>query len=129
MSEACLARKRMEERLYTHSGGRRADEWKTINGTHVEVDKHGNIIKGPYNLKRASTKNYSIPKGSTNPKLLKKIGRDNLEFLATQIFINENTKRGLTEAEADYRARSLMSGNTDNQLIKYIVKYGKQYEK
>ena len=50
--------------------------------------------------------------------------REQLENVARTVFIKQNVARGLTLEEADYRARSLMSGNSDAQLRKYIKRNG-----
>ena len=52
------------------------------------------------------------------------MSRSELETVARAIYIKQNMARGLSASEADYRARSLMSGNTNAQLKKYIKKYG-----
>ncbi len=61
--------------------------------------------------------------GKFSAKDLKGMSRKNLETLARAVFINRSKKTGLSQSEADYRARALMSGNSDAQLRKYIVKY------
>ena len=52
------------------------------------------------------------------------MSRSQLETAARAIFIKQNMRMGLSASEADYRARSLMSGNTNAQLRKYIKRYG-----
>lgn len=60
------------------------------------------------------------------PKLTKaaigKLGRADLETLATAIFTNNALKQGLSKAEGIRRAKSLMSGNTTAQLRKYVTR-------
>ena len=70
-------------------------------------------------------KAFSIPK--VTGAQLKSMGRSELEAMATAIYANNAVKSGLSQSEGVYRARSLMSGNTDAQLRKYIAKYGKEY--
>ena len=52
------------------------------------------------------------------------MNRTQLETVAKAVYVKVNTARGLTESEALRRANSLLSGNTDAQLRKYIKKYG-----
>lgn len=68
-------------------------------------------------------KAFSIPK--VTPAQLKKMSRSQLETLASAIYANEAVKSGLSQAEGVRRASSIMDGNTDAQLRKYISKYGK----
>lgn len=66
----------------------------------------------------ANTKtNYSTKEINT-------MNRKQLENVARAIYVKKNTALGLSTSEADYRARSLMSGNTDAQLRKYIKRNG-----
>lgn len=65
---------------------------------------------------------FSIPKVSGSD--LKKMSRKQLETMATAIYANRSMKSGLSKSEGVRRAKSLMSGNTDAQLRKYIKKYG-----
>ena len=58
--------------------------------------------------------------GKYSAKQLKGMGRGDLEKLATAIFANKAMAGGLSKAEGVRRASSLMSGNTDAQLRKYI---------
>lgn len=53
---------------------------------------------------------------------LKMMTRSQLETVARAVFIKQNPR--LSAAEADYRARSMMSGNSDAQLRNYIKKRG-----
>lgn len=55
-------------------------------------------------------------------KEINSMTRSQLETVARAVFIKQNPK--LTAAEADYRARSLLSGNSNSQLKSYIKKYG-----
>ncbi len=55
-------------------------------------------------------------------KELNSMSRSQLEIVARAIYIKQNPR--LSVGEADLRARSLMSGNTDKQLKSYIKKYG-----
>lgn len=55
---------------------------------------------------------------------LNSMSRSQLETVARAVFIKQNIARGLSASEADYRARSLMSGNTTAQLKKYIKRNG-----
>ena len=71
----------------------------------------------------AKEKAFSIPK--VTGAQLKAMSRKQLETLATAIYANQAVKSGLSQAEGVYRANSLMSGNSDAQLRKYIKKYGK----
>lgn len=70
----------------------------------------------------AKEKAFSVPK--VTGAQLKSMSRSQLETLAAAIYANRATKSGLSQAEGLHRARSLMSGNTDTQLRKYIKKYG-----
>lgn len=65
---------------------------------------------------------FSVPK--VTGAQLKKMNRKQLETLATAIYANRATKSGMSQDEGVRRAKSLMSGNTDAQLRKYISKYG-----
>ena len=67
-------------------------------------------------------KAFSIPK--VTGAQLKSMGRKQLETLATAIYANRAANSGISQAEGVRRAASLMSGNTDAQLRKYIKKYG-----
>lgn len=67
-------------------------------------------------------KPFSVPK--VTGAQLKAMSRKQLETMATAIYANRATKSGLSQAEGVRRASSLMSGNTDAQLRKYIKKYG-----
>ena len=67
------------------------------------------------------SKPFAIPK-NISKSVLDKLSRNDIENLATAIFANNATKSGLSQSEGVYRARSLMSGNTTNQLKKYILK-------
>lgn len=62
----------------------------------------------------------SIPK--LNKAVIGKLGRADLETLATAIFTNNALKSGLSKAEGIRRAKSLMSGNTTAQLRKYVTR-------
>lgn len=73
----------------------------------------------------SGNKKFNIPKVTGTQ--LKKMSRKQLETMATAIFANNAAKSGLPQAEGVRRANSLMSGNTDAQLRKYILKYGKEY--
>jgi len=73
----------------------------------------------------AAGKSFSSPKVTS--KQLAKLGRKQLETIATAISANDMMGRGLSQSESVRRATSLMSGNTDAQLRKYISKYGKKY--
>lgn len=70
-------------------------------------------------------KAFSIPKVTGTE--IKSMSRKQLETMATAIYANRAIKSGMSQAEGVYRARSLMSGNTDAQLRKYIAKYGKEF--
>ena len=52
------------------------------------------------------------------------MSRSQLETVATAIFIKKGIASGLSSSEAAYRAKSLMSGNTNAQLKRYINKNG-----
>lgn len=65
---------------------------------------------------------FSIPK--VTGAQLKTMSRKQLETMATAIYANRAVKSGMSQAEGVHRAKSLMSGNTDAQLRKYIKKYG-----
>lgn len=67
---------------------------------------------------------FTIPKGLSR-SVLKTFNRGQLEDLATAIFANEGMTRGLSKSEGITRARSMMSGNSTTQLIKYISKRAK----
>lgn len=60
----------------------------------------------------------TIPK--ITPAQVNKLSRSQLETLAASLYVNEGLKQGLSKSEALYRARSLMPGNSDSQLRKYI---------
>lgn len=70
-----------------------------------------------------SSQPFSVPKIGT--ALLKALSRKDMEAIATAIYANNAMKSGLTKAEGVQRAMSLMSGNTDAQLRKYIAKNAK----
>ena len=55
---------------------------------------------------------------------IKSMSRSQLETAARAIFIKQNVARGLSLSEADYRARSLMSGNSTTALRKYVKRHG-----
>lgn len=55
-------------------------------------------------------------------KQLNSMTRKQLESVARAVFIKQNPH--LSPSEADYRARSMMSGNSDSQLKKYIKRRG-----
>lgn len=57
-------------------------------------------------------------------KAISQMNRSQLETVARAIFIKQGLTQGLSADEADWRARSLMSGNTDAQLRKYIKRNG-----
>lgn len=65
---------------------------------------------------------FDIPK--VTGAQLKKLNRQQLETLTTAIYANRAVASGLSQAEGIRRAKLLMDGNTDNQLRKYIKKYG-----
>lgn len=67
-----------------------------------------------------SSKSSPIPIPNVTQAQVNKMSRSRLEILATSLYVNEGMKQGLSKSEALYRARSLMPGNSDNQLKKYI---------
>ena len=73
----------------------------------------------------AAAKNFNVPK--VTGKQLARLGRKQLESLATAISANDMMGRGLSQSESVRRATSLIDGNSDAQLRKYISKYGKKY--
>ena len=72
-----------------------------------------------------STKQFSIPK--VTGAQLKAMGRKQLETMAVAIFANRSSKTGLSLSEGMSRAQSLLDGNSDAQLRKFISKYGKEF--
>lgn len=62
---------------------------------------------------------FPVPKLSANE--VKSLSRSSLESVTTAIYANNAMKSGLSKEEGVYRSRSLMSGNTDAQLRKYIL--------
>ena len=64
---------------------------------------------------------FPIPKMSASD--VKSLSRASLETVTVAIYTNNAMKSGLSKAEGIYRSRSLMSGNTDAQLRKYIIKH------
>lgn len=83
---------------------------------------------GSINSKKSSsgknTKSISGINTKFSTKEISSMSRKQLEEVARAVFIKQNMARGLSESEADYRARSLMSGNTTAQLRKYVKKNG-----
>lgn len=75
----------------------------------------GNVGSNKNNSARVTIKKFS-----SND--LKSMNRKSLEIAARAVFVKNNVSSGMSNSEADYRARSLMSGNTDAQLRKYILK-------
>lgn len=73
----------------------------------------------------APDKKLSVPK--VTGKQLARLSRKHLESLATAISANDMMGRGLSQSESVRRATSLIDGNSDAQLRKYISKYGKKY--
>lgn len=67
-----------------------------------------------------SSKSSLIPIPNVTQAQVNKMPRSRLEILATSLYVNEGIKQGLSKSEALYRVRSLMSGNSDAQLKKYI---------
>ena len=55
---------------------------------------------------------------------LNKMSRKKLESTALQVARKLASKQGITEAEAERRAKMLMSSNSDAQLRKYIKRNG-----
>lgn len=72
----------------------------------------------------AAEKNFSIPKFTG--KQLAQMSRKQLRTIAIAISANDMMSNGLSKAEAVRRA-TLLDGDTDAQLRKYISKYGKKY--
>lgn len=77
--------------------------------------------------KNKATVQKAISEANTKftSKQIQSMSRKQLETAARAIFIKQNMARGLSASEADYRARSLMSGNTSAQLRKYIKRNSK----
>lgn len=57
-------------------------------------------------------------------KQISSMSRSQLETAAKAVFVKMGMKQGLSASEALYRASSLMGGNSDAQLRKYIKKNG-----
>lgn len=68
---------------------------------------------------------FDVPSNITS-KSLKAMKRGDLETFATAIYANKAMESGLSKEEGVRRAKSLMSGNTTAQLIKYIEKNTKR---
>ena len=73
----------------------------------------------------AKEKLFNVPKATGAQ--LKKMSRKQLETMATAIYANRAIKSGMSQAEGARRGESLLSGNSDTQLRKYIAKYGKEF--
>ena len=71
--------------------------------------------------KKNGGEKFSVPSGLKEADV-KGMKRKDLENLATSIYANKAMEQGLSKEEGVHRAKSLMSGNTDAQLRKYIVK-------
>jgi len=95
-------------------------EWKKAGQKPLAKSRSGTSAKSGESRKdywqNANTKFTSAEIDSMN--------RKQLETAAKAIYTKVNTARGLTESEALRRANSLMDGNTDAQLRKYIKKHG-----
>lgn len=57
-------------------------------------------------------------------KQISSMNRSQLETAAKAVYIKVNMARGLSAAESMYRAASLLGGNSDAQLRRYIKRYG-----
>lgn len=96
-------------------GGRgSASKTATSGGSSGKSAKGSGSSKG--SLANANTK-------FTN-KQLSGMNRRQLTTAAKAVFVKTNMARGLSESEAMRRFDSLVSGNSDAYLRKYIKKYG-----
>lgn len=68
--------------------------------------------------------NFSIPK--VTGKQLAQLSREQLRTISIAISANNMMSKGLSKEEA-FRRATLLDGDTDAQLRKYILKYGRKY--
>lgn len=91
-----------------------------MGGRGAKGGSGGGGAKGGSGGGNSQNKLLSIPK--LTKAAIGKLGRSELETLATAIFANNSMRQGLSKQEGVRRAKSLMSGNTTAQLRRYVTK-------
>jgi len=105
-------------KIVGEGGGYRPRNQNNVNNQNNNHPRAGDYIDF---MEKLSAKKFTVPEGLKESDV-KGMKRKDLETLATAIYANKAMESGIDKAEGVRRAKSLMSGNTDAQLRKYIVK-------
>ena len=104
---------------------------RSPNKMGIKSENRQPVALNTTNAKKYLSTNVKLVKGTKkapNTKFaqaeLNKMSRKKLESTALQVARKLASKQGISEAEAERRAKMLMSSNSDAQLRKYIKKNG-----
>lgn len=104
---------------------------RSPNKMGIQGENSRPVALNTTNAKKYLATNVKLVKGTKkapNTKFtqaeLNKMSRKKLESTALQVARKLASKQGISEAEAERRAKMLMSSNSDAQLRKYIKKNG-----
>ena len=101
---------------------------KRVNGVSInKVNTMPMVQTNPtQSIKPTSQNKVNANATAKKTKLTKtqisNLSRAKMESLAKDIYIKKAMSQGLSQSEADYRFRSLISSNGKTALIKYIYK-------
>lgn len=100
------------------SGGKMAGGGANVNTTPMTQTNPTQALKPtPQSKVNATTKKTKLTKTQ-----ISNLSRAKMESLAKDIYMKQAMSQGLSQSEADYRFRSLISANGKTALVKYIYK-------